>query len=74
MVSYLVFVLSYFVFISSFGLMGKLCFGIVVFSGYLHLYFSIRHNIIELAHGKTYNTTCATSEDSDQTAHPRSLI
>ena len=26
------------------------------------------------AHNKTYNKTCATSEDSDQTAHPRSLI
>ena len=26
----------------------------------------------ESAHGKTYNKTCATSEDSDQTAHPRS--
>ena len=26
------------------------------------------------AHDKTYNKTCATSEDSDQTAHPRSLI
>ena len=26
------------------------------------------------AHDKTYNKTCATSEDSDQPAHPRSLI
>ena len=26
------------------------------------------------AHDKTYSKTCATSEDSDQTAHPRSLI
>ena len=25
-------------------------------------------------HDKTYNKTCATSGDSDQTAHPRSLI
>ena len=25
-------------------------------------------------HDKTYNKTCATSEDSDQPAHPRSLI
>ena len=30
--------------------------------------------IIEPAHDKTYNKTCATSEDSDQPAHPRSLI
>ena len=30
--------------------------------------------IIESAHEKTYNKTCATSEDSDQPAHPRSLI
>ena len=29
---------------------------------------------IEPAHDKTYNKTCATSEDSDQPAHPRSLI
>ena len=28
----------------------------------------------EPAHGKTYNKTCAISEDSDQPAHPRSLI
>ena len=28
----------------------------------------------EPTHDKTYNTTCATSEDSDQPAHPRSLI
>ena len=28
----------------------------------------------EPAHDKTYNRTCATSEDSDQPAHPRSLI
>ena len=26
------------------------------------------------AHDKTYNTTCATSEDTDQPADPRSLI
>ena len=26
------------------------------------------------AHDKTYNKTCATSGDSDQPAHPRSLI
>ena len=26
------------------------------------------------AHDKTYNKTCATIEDSDQPAHPRSLI
>ena len=26
------------------------------------------------AHDKTYNKTCATSEDSDQPANPRSLI
>ena len=26
------------------------------------------------AHDKTYNKTCVTSEDSNQTAHPRSLI
>ena len=30
--------------------------------------------INESLHDKTYNKTCATSEDSDQTAHPRSLI
>ena len=28
----------------------------------------------EPAHDKTYNKTSATSEDSDQPAHPRSLI
>ena len=28
----------------------------------------------EPAHDNTYNKTCATSEDSDQPAHPRSLI
>ena len=28
----------------------------------------------EPAHDKSYNKTCATSEDSDQPAHPRSLI
>ena len=28
----------------------------------------------EPAHDKTYNKICATSEDSDQPAHPRSLI
>ena len=28
----------------------------------------------EPAHDKTYNKTCATSEDSDQPAHSRSLI
>ena len=28
----------------------------------------------EPAHDKTYNKTCETSEDSDQTAHPCSLI
>ena len=33
----------------------------------------LRIPIIEPAH-KTYNNTCATSEDSDQTAHSRSLI
>ena len=30
--------------------------------------------INEPAHYKTYNETCAISEDSNQTAHPRSLI
>ena len=30
--------------------------------------------IIDSTHDKTYNKTCATSEDSDQPAHPRSLI
>ena len=25
-------------------------------------------------HDKTYNKTCATSEDTDQPAHPRSII
>ena len=29
---------------------------------------------IEPTHDKTYNKTCATSEDSDQPAHLRSLI
>ena len=27
-----------------------------------------------IAHDKTYSETCATSEDSDQPAHPRNLI
>ena len=31
-------------------------------------------NIHEPARDKTYNKTCATSEDSDQPAHPRRLI
>ena len=30
--------------------------------------------IFEPAHDKTYNKTCATSEDSGQPAHPRRLI
>ena len=30
--------------------------------------------IFEPAHDKAYNETCATSEDSDQPAYPRSLI
>ena len=30
--------------------------------------------IYEPAHDKTYNKTCVTREDSDQPAHPRSLI
>ena len=30
--------------------------------------------IYEPAHDETYNKTCATSEDSDQPAHSRSLI
>ena len=35
----------------------------------------INYNMINKpAHDKTYNKTCATSEDSDQPAHPRSLI
>ena len=29
---------------------------------------------IEPAHDKTYSNSCATSEDSDQPVHPRSLI
>ena len=33
-----------------------------------------RHKRNEPAHEKTYNKTCAISEDSDQTAHSRSLI
>ena len=32
------------------------------------------HHIIEAAHDKSYNETRATSEDSDQPAHTRSLI
>ena len=31
-------------------------------------------NIFEPAYDKTYNKTCATSEDPDQPAYPRSLI
>ena len=30
--------------------------------------------IYEPAHDKSYNKTCATRQDSDQPAHPRSLI
>ena len=30
--------------------------------------------LFETAHDKNYNKTCASSEDSDQPAHPRSLI
>ena len=33
-----------------------------------------RNKRTEPANAKTYNKTCATSEDSDQPAHPRSLI
>ena len=29
---------------------------------------------IEPAHDKTYNKTCAINEDTDQSAHPRSLF
>ena len=36
--------------------------------------FFIIPNEYEPAHDKTYTTTCATSEDSDQPAHSRSLI
>ena len=35
---------------------------------------TIIENPNETSRDKTYNNTCATSEDSDQTAHPRSLI
>ena len=30
-------------------------------------------HIFELAHDKTYNKACATSEEADQPAHPHSL-
>ena len=33
-----------------------------------------RDLLIETTHDKTYKRTCATSEDLDQAAHPRSLI
>ena len=36
--------------------------------------FSWRNKRNEPGHDKTYNKTCATSEDSDQPAHLRSLI
>ena len=40
-----------------------------------HSYFRFYSGILyEPTHDKTNNKTCATSEDSDQTAHPRSLI
>ena len=45
-----------------------------------HLYIRVEtvglrlNKTYEPAHDKTYNKTCATSEDSDQPAHPRSLI
>ena len=29
---------------------------------------------VETSHDKTYSKTCTTSEDSDQSAHPRKLI
>ena len=32
------------------------------------------HTTYEPGHNKTYNKTCATSEESDQTAHSHSLI
>ena len=34
----------------------------------------VRITWYEPAHDKTYSKSCTTSEDSDQTAHPRSLI
>ena len=34
----------------------------------------IKLNNFKSAHNKAYNMTCATSEDSDQPAHSRSLI
>ena len=43
---------------------GRLCFVIVVFPGYLHMF--------EPAHDKTYKT-CETSEDSNQPVHPLSV-
>ena len=35
---------------------------------------NVMYNKYEQAHDKTYNKTCATSEDSDQPAHPCRLI
>ena len=32
------------------------------------------HTVVDPAHDKTYNKTCATNKDSDQPAHPHSLI
>ena len=51
-----------------------------VFAGrtFQKMYFTITASrfcyIYEAAHDKTYIKTCATSEDSDQPAHPHSLI
>ena len=45
----------------------------VIFERYF-LLLDLIFKINEPAHDKTYNKTCATSEDSDQPAHPRSLI
>ena len=44
---------------------GRICFVVVVFSGYIHLY---------TAHDKTYKMVCAPSEDSDQPGYQPSLI
>ena len=45
----------------------------VIFERYF-LLLDLIFKINKPAHDKTYNKTCATSEDSDQPAHPRSLI
>ena len=47
---------------------------LVAYALWLSLVLETFYTINEQAHDETYNKSCAPSEDSDQPAHPRSLI